>query len=118
MIVSTRRVRVLTNILNYSKQEENYMNIKPLGDKVVIKLAEAEETTKGGIILTGTAVEKPDIAEVVAVGPGAVVDGTLVPMEVKVGDKVLTSKYAGTSVKFEGTEYTIVKQGDILAVVD
>ncbi len=94
------------------------MKIKPLGDKVVIKMVEVEETTKSGIILTGSAKEKPEMAEVVAVGPGAVVDGELVPMEVKVGDKVLTSKYSGTEVKFEGQEYTIVKQADILAVVE
>ena len=93
------------------------MTIKPLGDKVAIKMLETEETTKSGIILQGSAKEKPQLAEVVAVGPGAVVDGKLVPMEVKVGDKVLTSKYAGTEYKFEGVEYTILKQGDILAVV-
>ena len=94
------------------------MNIKPLGDRVVIKMVEAEEKTKSGIILTGAAKEKPEVAQVVAVGPGAVVDGKIVPMEVKVGDKVLTSKYAGTEVKFDGEEYIILKQGDILAVVD
>ena len=93
------------------------MTIKPLGDKVAIKMLETEETTKSGIILPGSAKEKPQLSEVVAVGPGAVVDGKLVPMEVKVGDKVLTSKYAGTEYKFEGVEYTILKQGDILAVV-
>ena len=94
------------------------MNIKPLGDRVVIKMVEAEEKTKSGIILTGTAKEKPEVAQVVAVGPGAVVDGKIVPMDVKIGDKVLTSKYAGTEVKFDGEEYIIVKQGDILAIVD
>ena len=93
------------------------MTIKPLADRVVLKSVEVEETTKSGIILPGSAKEKPQLAEVVAVGPGAVVDGKLVPMEVKVGDKVLTSKYAGTEYKFEGVEYTILKQGDILAVV-
>ena len=80
------------------------MNIKPLGDRVVIKMVEMEETTKSGIILTGAAKEKPQLAEVVAIGPGAVVDGKVVPMEVKVGDKVLMSKYAGTEVKFDGIE--------------
>ncbi|NLK95911.1 MAG: co-chaperone GroES [Clostridiales bacterium] len=94
------------------------MNIKPLGERVVIKKLEAEETTKSGILLTGTAKEKPQEAEIVAVGPGAVVDGQRVKMEVKVGDKVLYSKYAGTDVKVEGEEYTIIKQEDILAIVE
>lgn len=94
------------------------MNIKPLGDRVVIKMLESEETTKGGIILAGTAKEKPQIAEVVAVGPGVVEDGKAVPMEVAVGDKVLMSKYAGTEVKIDGVEYTILSQKDILAKVN
>lgn len=94
------------------------MKIKPLGDRVVIKMLEQEETTKSGIVLPGSAQEKPQLAEVVAVGPGAVVDGKNVPMEVKVGDKVIMSKYAGTEVKFDGVEYTILKQSDILAVVE
>ena len=94
------------------------MNIKPLGDRVVLKAAEKEETTASGIILTGNSKEKPVYSEVVAVGPGAVVDGKKVPMEVKVGQKVIYSKYAGTEVKFGDDEYTIVKQGDILAVVE
>lgn len=94
------------------------MNIKPLADRVVIKMLEAEETTKGGIILTSAAQEKPQVAEIVAVGPGGVVDGKEVKMEVKVGDNVLTSKYAGTQVKVDGTEYTILRQSDILAIVD
>lgn len=94
------------------------MNIKPLGDKVVIKMVEAEETTKSGIILAGTAKEKPQVAEVVAVGPGGLVEGKEVKMEVKVGDKVLTSKYAGTEVKLDGVEYTIIRQNDILAIVE
>lgn len=94
------------------------MNIKPLGDRVVIKKLEAEETTKSGIVLTGTAKERPQEAEVVAVGPGAIVDGKRVEMEVKVGDKVLFSKYAGTEVKVKGDEYMILKQDDILAVVE
>ncbi len=93
------------------------MNIKPLQDRVVIKMLEAEETTKSGIILTSAAKEKPQIAEIVAVGPGGVVDGNEVKMEVKVGDKVLISKYAGTEVKLDGEEYTILKQSDILAIV-
>ena len=94
------------------------MNIKPLGDRVVIKKLEAEEKTKSGIVLTGTAKERPQEAEVVAVGPGAVVAGARVQMEVKIGDKVLYSKYAGTEVKVDGEEYTILKQEDILAVVE
>jgi len=95
------------------------MNIKPLADRVVLKAVEAEEKTKAGIILTASAQEKPQIAEVVAVGPGARDDnGNLIPMEVKVGDRVITGKYSGTEVKMDGTEYTIVKQNDILAIVD
>ena len=94
------------------------MNIKPLGDRVVIKKLEAGETTKSGIDLTGSAKERPQEAEVVAVGPGAMVDGNRVAMEVKIGDKVLYSKYAGTEVKVDGEEYTILKQEDILAVVE
>lgn len=94
------------------------MNIKPLADRVVIKMLEAEEVTKGGIILTSKAQEKPQVAEVVAVGPGGVVDGKDVVMEVAVGDKVLISKYAGTEVKVDGEEYTILRQSDILAKVE
>ncbi|GKX64834.1 co-chaperone GroES [Inconstantimicrobium mannanitabidum] len=94
------------------------MKVKPLGDRVVIKRLEAEEKTKSGIVLTGTAKERPQEAEVVAVGPGAVVDGKRVEMEVKVGDKVLYSKYAGTEVKVDSEEYIILKQEDILAVVE
>ena len=94
------------------------MGIKPLSDRVVVKMLESEETTKSGIVLPGSAKEKPQEAEVVAIGPGAVVDGKTVPMEVKVGDKVLMSKYAGKEVKYNGTEYTILKQGDILAIVE
>ena len=92
--------------------------MKPLGDRVVIKNIEAEETTKGGIILAGAAKEKPVMAEVVAIGPGGMVDGKEVKMQVKVGEKVIYSKYAGTEVKLDGTEYIIVKQGDILAVIE
>lgn len=94
------------------------MTIKPLADRVVIKLVEAEETTKGGIILAGSAKEQPQIAEVIAVGPGGVVDGKDVEMYVEVGDRVLTSKYSGTEVKVDGDEFTIVRQSDILAIVD
>lgn len=94
------------------------MTIKPLADRVVIKLVEAEETTKSGIILAGSAKEKPQIAEVIAVGPGGVVDGKDVEMYVEVGDRILTSKYSGTEVKIDGDEYTIVRQSDILAIVE
>ena len=94
------------------------MKIKPLGDRVVIKMVEAEETTKSGIILTAAAQEKPQVAEVVAVGPGGVVDGKEVKMELKVGDKVLMNKYSGTQVKLDGVEYTILSQSDILATVE
>ena len=94
------------------------MTLKPLLDRVVIKSVAAEETTKSGIILTGSAKEKPQVAEVVAVGPGGVVDGKEVTMYVKPGDKVIYSKYAGTEVKLDGEEYTIVRQSDILAVVE
>ncbi len=93
------------------------MKIMPLADRVVIKMMEAEETTRGGIILTASAKEKPQVAVVVAVGPGGLVDGKEVEMIVKVGDKVLTSKYAGTEVKVDGEECTIVRQSDILAIV-
>lgn len=94
------------------------MTIKPLADRVVVKLVEIEETTNSGIILAPSAQEKPQIAEVVAVGPGGVIDGNEVEMYVKVGDKVITSKYSGTEVKLNKEEYTIVKQSDILAIVE
>ena len=94
------------------------MKLKPLADRVIIKMVEAEETTKSGIILTAAAKEKPEVAEVLAVGPGGVVDGKEVVMTVKPGDKVITSKYSGTQVKIDGEELTIVRQGDILAIVE
>ena len=94
------------------------MNIKPLGDRVVIKMVETEETTKSGIILAGAAKEKPQIAEVVAVGPGGIVEGKEIKMELAVGDRVLISKYAGTEVKLDGVEYTILRQADVLAKID
>lgn len=94
------------------------MKIKPLGDRVVIKRLEAEETTKSGIILPGSAQEQPQLAEVMSVGPGGVIEGKEIVMEVNVGDKVIFSKYAGTEVKFDGEEYTIVRQQDILAIVE
>ncbi|MBR3933237.1 MAG: co-chaperone GroES [Clostridia bacterium] len=94
------------------------MTIKPLADRVVIKMTESEETTKSGIVLPGSAQEKPQVAVVTAVGPGGVVDGKEIVMEVKVGDKVLISQYAGTKVKLDGVENIIVRQSDILAVVE
>lgn len=94
------------------------MTIRPLADRVVIKTVEAAETTKSGIILTASAQEKPSIAEVVAVGPGGIVDGKEIKMTVKLGDKVLISKYSGNEVKVDGVEYSIVRQDDILAVVE
>ena len=94
------------------------MKIKPLGDRVVIKNVETEETTKGGLLLTNASKEKPQMAEVLAVGPGGNVDGKEIVMNVKVGQKVIYSKYAGTEVKIEGEEYILVRQSDILAIVE
>ena len=94
------------------------MKLTPLADRVILTMVEPEETTKGGIILTGTAKEKPSIAEVISVGPGGNVDGKDVVMTVKVGDKVITDKYAGTKVTLENVEYVVVRQHDILAIVD
>lgn len=94
------------------------MNIKPLGDRVIIKVMESEETTKSGIVLPGNAKEKPMQGEILAVGSGEMVDGKKLPLEVKVGDKVIYSKYAGTEVKMDGMEYLVIKQSDILAIVE
>ena len=94
------------------------MKLKPIGDNIVVKMTEVEETTKSGIILTSSAKEKPQIAEVIAVGPGGIIDGKEVKMEVNAGDKVITRQYAGTNVKLENEEYIIVKQSDILAKVE
>lgn len=94
------------------------MNVKPLGDRVVIKNVESEETTKSGIVLTNASKEKPQMAEVIAVGPGGLVDGKEVVMNVKPGQKVIYSKYAGTEVKLDGNEIIIVRQSDILAIVE
>jgi len=93
------------------------MNIKPLGDRVLIKRLEAEEKTKSGIVLPGTAKEQPQMAEVIAVGPGGVVEGKDIIMEVKAGDRVIFSKYAGTDIKVDGEEYMLLSQKDILAIV-
>ena len=92
--------------------------IKPLADRVLIKMIEAEETTKSGIILASNAKEKPQIAEVLAVGPGGNVEGKEIEMNIKVGDKVIVSKYSGTEIKYEGVDYIIVKQSDVLAIVE
>ena len=100
------------------RQEELYMTVKPLGDRVVIKNCEAEETTKSGLILTSAAKEKPQMAIVIAVGPGGNVDGKEITMNVKAGEKVIYSKYAGTEVKVDGEELIIVRQSDILAIVE
>lgn len=94
------------------------MTLKPLADRVIIKRVAAEETTKSGIILTSAAQEKPQVYEVIAVGPGGFIDGNEIEMEVEVGDKVITGKYTGTEVKVDGEEYTIVKQSEILAIVE
>ena len=94
------------------------MTLKPLFDKVVLKQVEAVETTKAGILLPGSAQEKPQVSEVVAVGPGGMVDGNKVEMSLKVGDKVITGKYSGTEVKLDGVEYTIVSQSDVLAIIE
>jgi chaperonin GroES len=105
-------------IRNLFVKEVLDMKIRPLGDRVVAVMMESEETTKSGIVLPGSAKEKPQVAEIVAVGPGGFVDGKEVKMELSVGDRVLMSRYAGTEVKFDGKEYTILKQNDVLAIVD
>ncbi len=92
--------------------------IKPLEDRVLLKMKDAEETTKSGIILSSGSQEKPQIAEVIAVGPGRIEDGKKIEMDIKVGDKVITSKYSGTEIKYEGQEYIIVKESDVLAIVE
>ena len=94
------------------------MKLIPLADRVIVKQVEAEETTKGGIILTSAAQEKPQIFEVIAVGPGGFIDGNEVEMTVEPGDKVITGKYTGTEVKIDGVEYTIVRQADVLAIIE
>jgi chaperonin GroES len=94
------------------------MNIKPLGDRIIIRVIESEETTKSGIVLPGTAKEKPMQGEVLAVGSGEMVDGKKIPLELKVGDKVIYSKYAGTEVKMDAKEYLILRQNDVLAIIE
>ena len=113
MNVSTHLTRVLK-----TDMEDTNMKINPLFDKVVLKQVEAVETTKAGIILPGSAQEKPQVSEVVAVGPGGLVDGVEVKMTLKVGDKVIIGKYTGTEIKLDGVEYTIVSQSDILATIE
>lgn len=115
-IFSTKKCRVLKLIIKLNLKGEKIM-IRPLLDKVVVKMVEAEETTKSGIILAGTAKEKPQIAQVVAVGPGGIVDGKEVTMQISENDKVIFNKYAGMEIKHEGVEYIIVRQSDILAIV-
>ena len=106
-------------MLHIPKQEEKIIiKLRPILDKVVIKRVEAQETTKAGIILPGSAQEKPEVFEIVAVGPGGLIDGKEVVMTLKVGEKVIAAKYAGTSVKLEGEEYTVISQSEILAVVE
>ena len=122
-IISTQQMRVLINFLVKirgfpDRKEEIDMTIKPLADRVVLKMCEAEETTKSGIILTNASKEKPQVAEILSAGPGGMVDGKEIVMTVKAGDKVLISEYAGTKVKIEGEELIIVRQGDILAIVE
>ncbi len=112
-IFSTQKLRVLK-----SDMEARKMKLKPLFDQVVIKMEEAEETTKSGIILTASAQEKPQIAEVLAVGPGGYVDGEKVEMVVKVGDRVVLRKYGTTEIKIDGEEFLIARQSDILALVE
>ena len=117
-VVSTQLKRVLIKQFEELDEGGYIMKLVPLGDRVVLKQFEAEETTKSGIILAAKSQEKPQEAEVVAVGPGGMVDGKEVTMQVKVGDKVIYSKYSGNEVKLDGEEYIIVKQNDILAIVE
>ena len=126
---STQKDRVLISVNSDTKhgniplprilsQEGFSMKLKPLGDRVVLQFTQAEETSKGGIILASSAQEKPQVAEILEVGPGGMIDGKEVKMEVKVGDKVILNKYAGTEVKLGSDEYVIAKQSDILAIVE
>ena len=117
-VVSTQLKRVLIKQIEKFDKGGLFMKLVPLGDRVVLKQVEAEETTKSGIILAAKSQEKPQEAEVIAVGPGGMVDGKEVTMQVKAGDKVIYSKYAGNEVKLDGEEYIIVKQNDILAIVE
>lgn len=117
-VVSTQYERVLIIKNKINNLRRVIMNIKPLGDRVIIKVMESEETTKSGIVLPGNAKEKPMQGEILAVGSGEMVDGKKLPLEVKVGDKVIYSKYAGTEVKMDGAEYLVIRQSDILAIVE
>lgn len=103
---------------NFVLKKGGIFMIKPLEDRVLLKMVEAEETTKSGIILSSGSQEKPQIAEVISVGPGRVEDGKKIEMNIKVGDRVITSKYSGTEIKYEGEEFIIVKESDVLAVVE
>ena len=116
--ISTRKTGVLINVKSVHHEEEQPMKLVPLGDRVVLKHLVAEETTKSGIILPGSAKEKPQEAEVIAVGPGGVIDGKEVVMQVQVGQKVIYSTYAGTEVKADGQEFVVVRQNDILVIVE
>jgi chaperonin GroES len=102
----------------FEKGGESSMKIRPIGDRILIKFKEREEVTKSGIVLPDTVKEKPQIAEVIEVGPGGIVDGEKVEMVVKKGDKVIVSKYAGTEIKIDGEEYTIIRQDDVLAIIE
>mgnify|MGYP003769497771 CR=1 FL=1 len=112
------RVLIIQKLIKYNLKEDYAMKLIPLGDKVVLKQLVAEETTKSGIVLPGQAQEKPQQAEVIAVGPGGMVDGKEVTMHVKEGDRVIYSKYAGTEVEIEDEEFIIVKQSDIVAIIE
>ena len=117
-VTARKRLKINQFIFTYTIKEVMKMTLKPLSNRVVIKFVEAEEKTQSGIFLTAAAQEKPQVAEIVAIGPGAVVDGKLVPMTVKVGDRVIAGKYAGTTVKIDGVEYTILSEDDVLAIVE
>jgi len=115
-ISECRKYKIINKKI-FKWEEQKIMKLIPLADRVILKMADAEEKTKSGIILTGSAKEKPQVAEVIEVGPGGIVDGKEVVMSVKKGDKVVTNKYSGTEIKIDDDEYIIVKQSDILAIV-
>ena len=117
-VIFMMRIILVNNKVHTTKEVTQTMTLKPLADRIVLKMIETEETTKSGIILTGSAKEKPQIAEIIAVGPGGNVDGKEITMYVNPGDKVIMSKYSGTEVKIDSEELVIVRQNDILAVVE